>query len=118
HRVSLDKAALDLLDDAEDLLLLTVILDPRAVDQAARLVRLEALARVDVQERERVRGRGRALLDLDTALSGEHEQRLLRPAVEREREVVLLRDVRGALDPELAGHVAPDVEAEARVCVH
>ena len=32
----------------------------------------------------------------------EHEERLLRAAVERDREVVLLRDVGGLLDPELA----------------
>ena len=52
------------------------------------------------------------LLDLDAALRREHEERLLRAAVERDREVVLLRDVGGLLDPELADDVAVDVEPE------
>ena len=52
------------------------------------------------------------LLDLDAALRREHEERLLRAAVERDREVVLLRDVGRLLDPERADDVAVDVEAE------
>ena len=40
------------------------------------------------------------------------KQRLLHAAVERDREVVLLRDVGGLLDPELPHDVAVDVEAE------
>ena len=50
---------------------------PGAVDQAPRLVRLEALERIDVQARERVGVLRRDLLDLDAALGREHEQRLL-----------------------------------------
>ena len=65
-----------------------------------------------MQPHERVRGLLRDLLDLDPALRREHEQRLLRAAVEREREVVLLRDIGRALDPERAHDVAADVEAE------
>ena len=52
------------------------------------------------------------LLDLDTALRREHEEGLLRATVERDREVVLLRDVGGPLDPELADDVAANVEPE------
>src|SRR4029079_9980288 len=39
-------------------------------------------------------------------------QRLLRAAVEGDREVVLLGDLGGVLDPELAHDVTVDVEAE------
>ena len=56
--------------------------------------------------------RDEPLFDLDTALRREHEERLLRASVERDREVVLLRDVGGLLDPELADDMAVDVEAE------
>ena len=73
--------------------------------------RLEALERVDVQPDERVGVLLRDLLDLDAALRREHEERLLRAAVERDREVVLLRDVGRLLDPELVDDVAVDVEA-------
>ena len=52
------------------------------------------------------------LLDLDAALRREHEQRLLRATVERDREVVLLRDVGRALDPEAPDDVPVDVEPE------
>src|SRR5581483_8860742 len=52
------------------------------------------------------------LFDLDTALRREHEERLLRATVEGDREVVLLRDVGGLLDPELLDDVAADVEAD------
>jgi hypothetical protein len=55
-----------------------------------------------VEARERVGILLRDLLDLDAAFRRQHEERLLRAAVERDREVVLLRDVRGALDPEPA----------------
>ena len=75
-------------------------------------MRLEALERVDVDADERVGVLGRDLLDLDPALRREHEQRLPGAAVERDREVVLARDLRGALDPEPADDVPPDVEAE------
>ena len=52
------------------------------------------------------------LLDLDAALRREHEERLLRATVERDREVVLLRDVGGLLDPDLLDDVAADVEPD------
>ena len=112
HRVELDERAVELLDDRGDLLLLARILDAGAVDQPARDPGLEALGRIDVQPHERVGILFGDLLDLDTALRREHEERLLRAAVERDREVVLLRDVGGLLDPELADDVAVDVEAE------
>ena len=112
HRVALDEAAVELPDDVGDLLLLGRVLDAGAVDQAARDPGLEALERVDVQADERVGALGGDLLDLDAALRREHEQRLLLAAVERDREVVLLRDVGGALDPELLDDVAVDVEAD------
>ncbi len=73
---------------------------------------MAALERVDVEPHERVRaGRG-DLLDLDPALGREHEKRLLRAAVEREREVVLALDVRRTLDPQLRHDVTADVHAE------
>ena len=73
---------------------------------------VEALERIHVQPDERLRGRGRDLLDVDAALRREHEERLLRAPVERDREVVLARDLRGLLDPQLAHDVAADVQAE------
>ena len=83
-----------------------------AVDQSARLVGLEALERIDVQSGERVGVLLGDLLDLDAAFGREHEERLLRAAVESDREVVLLGDVGGLLDPDLANDVAVDVETE------
>ena len=112
HRVGLDEAAVELPDDRGDLLLLGRIVDAGAVDEPPRQPGLEALERVDVQPHERVRVLLGDLLDLDAALRREHEERLLRAAVERDREVVLLRDVRGLLDPDLLDDVAADVEAE------
>ena len=112
HRVALDEAAVELADDVEQLLLFVRVVDPGPVDQAARLVGLVALERVDVETRKRVRVLLGDLLDLDPALGRKHEQRLLRAAVEGDREVVLLVDLRGLLDPELAHDVAVDVEAE------
>ena len=90
------------------------IVDARAVDQAPALIRLEALEHVRVQPRERFRLRRGDLLDLDAALGREHEERRLLRPVERDGEVVLLRDVGRALDPELAHDVAADVEPENR----
>ena len=107
-----DERRVELLDDRGDLLLLARVLDARAVDEPPRDPRLEAFERVDVQPDERVRVLLGDLLDLDAALRREHEERLLRAAVERDREVVLLRDVGRLLDPELAHDVAADVEAE------
>ena len=74
--------------------------------------RVTALERVDVEPHERVRARRGDLLDVDPALRREHEERLLRAAVEREREVVLALDVRRPLDPHLRDDVAADVHAE------
>ena len=88
--------------------------DARAVDEPPRLPRLEALERVDVQADERVRVVLGDLLDLDPALRREHEERLLRAPVEGDREVVLLRDVGRALDPEAPHDMAANVEAEDR----
>ena len=62
--------------------------------------------------RERIGWLGCDLLDLDAALGGQHEQRLLGTAVERDREVVLARDLGCLLDPETAHDVSVDVEAE------
>ena len=112
HRVELDERAIELLDDRRDLLLLGGVLDAAAVDEPPRDPRLEALERVDVEPDERVRVLLRDLLDLDAALRREHEERLLRAAVEGDGEVVLALDVRRLLDPERADDVAVDVEAE------
>jgi hypothetical protein len=57
------------------------------------VVGLEAFQGVDVQAGERVGRLRRHLLDVDAALGREHEERLLRAAVEGHREVVLLRDL-------------------------
>ena len=46
------------------------------------------------------------------ALRGQHAEVLLGRAVEGERRVVLLGDVRGVLDPEALDDVALDVEAD------
>ena len=112
HRVALDEAAVELLDDRRDLLLLVRVVDAGPVDEAARDPRLEALERIDVEADECVGVVRRDLLDLDAALRREHEERLLRAAVERDREVVLLRDVGRLLDPERLDDVAADVEAD------
>ncbi len=68
--------------------------------------------RVDVHLHDRVRVRLRDRLDLDATLGGQHHQMLLRTAVERERDVVLLVDVGGALDPDPAHEMALDVHPE------
>jgi hypothetical protein len=112
HRVELDERSIELLDDRRDLLLLTRALDACAVDEPARDPRLEAFRRIDVQPDQRVGILLGNLLDLDTALRREHEERLLGAPIEGDREVVLLLDVGRLLDPELAHDVAADVEAE------
>ena len=112
HRVALDKAAIELPDDVRELLLLVRILDTCPVHQPARDPGLIALERVDVETHERVGVVRGDVLDLDTALGGEHEERLLRAPVERDRKVVLLRDVGGLLDPELLDDMAADVETD------
>jgi hypothetical protein len=70
-----------------------------------------------VQARKRVRTLRGHLLDVDPALLREHEQGLFRTAVEGERQVVLLRDLRRPLDPEPSHHVAADVEPEDLPCL-
>src|SRR4029077_8370819 len=112
HRVELDEGLVQLSDDSRDLPLLLRVVDAGAVDQPPRLPGLEALEGVDVQADERVGARGRNLLDVHAARRREHEQRLLRAAVEGDREVVLLGDIGGGLDPEPADDVAADVKAE------
>jgi hypothetical protein len=112
HRVRLREAFVQLSDDVEHLLLLAWVVDAGAVDQPAALVRLKPFEHVCVQARERLRLRGCDLLDVDAALRREHEQRLLLGAVEGDREVVLLRDIRGDLDPQPADDVAANVETE------
>src|SRR5438034_6297645 len=67
---------------------------------------------VDVQAGEGLGLRRRDLLDIDASLGREHEQRLLLAAVERDREVVLARDIRRLLDPDLVDDVPADVHAE------
>src|SRR5206468_3792959 len=99
-----------LLDNRGDLLLLGRILDLAAVHEPSRYPRLEALERIDVEPDERVGVLLGDLLDLDAALRREHEERLLHAAIERDREVVLLRDVGGLLDPKLVDDMAVDVE--------
>ena len=98
------------------LLLLVRVLDACAVDEPARDPRLEAFERVDVQAHERVGVVRGDLFDLHAALRREHEERLLRAAVERDREVVLLRDVGRLLDPERLDDVAADVEPDDLAC--
>jgi hypothetical protein len=65
-----------------------------------------------VEAHERVRPRGRDLLDVHAPLRGEDEERLLRAPVERDRQVVLPRDLGCPLDPQLADDVTSDVQAE------
>ena len=61
---------------------------------------------------ERVGRLLRDLLDVHPALRREHEERLLDAAIEGDREVVLLLDIGGLLDPERAHDVAANVETE------
>jgi len=112
HRVLVDERGIQASGDRGDLLLLVGIVDAAAVDQRAGVPGLKTLEGVDVQLHQCVRRRRRDLLDVHPALRREHEQRLLRSPVERDREVVLLRDVGRLLDPELADDVAADVQPE------
>ena len=112
HRVRGDEAVGRASRSPSTLGLLARVVDPRLIDEAPPLERLVAHERVDVEPRDRAGVAGRDLLDLDAALRREHEERLLLAAVEGDREVVLLRDLRRVLDPELADDVAADVEAE------
>src|SRR5262249_12561412 len=112
HRVHRDEALVELPHDAEDLLLLIRVRDPGAVDQAARLIGLEALDRVDVQARELLRGLLGDLLDLDSALGRKHEEDVLLAPVEGDGQVVLPGDLGRALDPDLADDVSVDVEPD------
>ena len=112
HGVEAHECVVELADDLGDLLLLGRIRDAGAVDEASRLPGVEALERVDVEPHERLGILLRDLLDLDAALRREHEQRLPGAAVERQREVVLLRDVGRLLDPEALDDMALDVEPD------
>ena len=111
HRVLGAEAAVRGLEDRGDLLVLGSR-DRRVEREPPRDPRVVARERVEVQPRERLGALDRDLLDLDAALGRQHQQRALRAAVERDREVVLARDVRGALDPQAPHDVAADVEAE------
>ena len=112
HRVVVDERVVELRHDGHDLLLLAGVLEARREAEPARLPGLEADERLHVELGERLGALGGDLLDIHAALGREHEERLLLAAVERDREVVLLRDVRGLLDPELPHDVAADVEAQ------
>jgi hypothetical protein len=112
HRVAGDERLVQPSDQGDDLLLLGRVVDASAEAEPARLVGLEPDERVDVEPGESLRARLRDLLDVDAALGRQHEERLLLSAVERDREVVLLRDLRGLLDPEPPDDVTTDVEAE------
>ena len=72
----------------------------------------EAVDRVDVQHHDRRRVLLGHDLDLDATLGREHEQVVLRRAVEAERRVVLLGDVGRVLHPDALHEVALDVHAE------
>ena len=73
---------------------------------------LEPDERLDVEAGESVGTLLCDLLDVDAALGGQHEERLLLAPVERDREVVLLGDLGRSLDPELLDDVPPDVETK------
>ncbi len=78
---------------------------------------LEAEQRVDVQMGDRVGVLVGDLLDVHPALGREHHQRRLRRAVEDDRRVVLGRDLRRALDPQLVDGQPADVHPEDRAGV-
>ena len=109
-RVGLLEAAVEGGHDPFDLLAFALVRDTG--EQLARVVRLEALERIDMDAHQRIGALGGDLLDLDPALRGEHEQRLAGATVERDREVVLAGDVRGGLDPEAAHDMPPDIEPQ------
>jgi hypothetical protein len=73
---------------------------------------LDAHERIDVDALERAGVLLRDLLDVDAALGGDHRERTSLAAVEQDRRVVLLADVRGFLDPDQLDGVALDVHAE------
>ena len=83
-----------------------------AVDPRAALRFAQARDRIDMDAGERVGVLVGDGLDLHTTLRGEHPEMLLGAAIERERRVVLLRDVGRVLDPDHVHDVALDVEAE------
>ena len=78
----------------------------------ASLGRRETVDRVDVAHDDGVGIGGGDGLDLDATLGRQHQQVLLRAAVERERRVVLLGDVARALDPHSLDDVTLDVHAQ------
>ena len=94
-----------------------VIVDARLERQPATMEVLEAEQRVDVQMGDRVRVLLGDLLDVHPPLGREHHQRRLRRAVEHDRRVVLGRDLRRALDPQLVDGEPTDVHPEDRAGV-
>ena len=77
----------------------------------------EAIDRVDPDLGDRVGVLDSDLFDLDAAFLRKHAEMLLGRAVECERHVVLLGDVRGDLDPDDASDVSGDIESEDVACV-
>src|SRR5579862_583317 len=112
HRLDAVEAVVELVEDRQELVPLGRILEPCGMDELPPLIRLIADERLDVDARQRVRIASSDLLDLDAALRGQEEQRLLRTAVECHREVVLLGDLRRTLDPDAADDMAADLEPE------
>ena len=87
---------------------------PGLEGQSPAVEGLEAEQGIDV---ERGQGVGILLghgLDLDAAVAREHHQGGLRPAVEDDRRVVLLGDLHGRADPQLADDGALDLHVEDR----
>src|SRR5207247_2321178 len=82
------------------------------VDDTTAVPRVVALERIDMDAHERVWVGVRNLLDVDSALGREHDERLLRAPIERDGDVVLAVDVRGPLDPHLVDGVATNVHSE------
>jgi len=86
--------------------------DSAVIDDPPPVPRVTALKRIDMETHEGLRACRCDVFDVDAALCGEHEERLLRTPIEGEREVVLAFDVRRALDPHLRDGVSSDVHAE------
>ena len=97
-----------------------VIGEAGSLDDRPRLDRGEGSSRIDVLLDQRLRILRGDRLDVHAALGGDHRQKLLLAAVEDDRGVVLGRDRRAALDPDLLDPERPlavgtdDVHAEDR----
>ena len=109
--VTLDEAAVELAQDVDGTVT-GLFIQAGLVDQSAGIFDGQPLHWIDMQPRNRVRVFGRDLLDVDATLRRHHAQMLARATVERERGVVLMGDVRGALDPQALDRVAADVHAQ------